>query len=144
MPTLSEIPTLKYCVMCLISGCLWALVACIMGIALMGGSNIFGGIMVSPLIGLAVGILYRPACGLALAARIFLSLATLYLAVTLFGAASGVFGAFVSGPPGFKWEEVVETILATLWGVTLTGWLVVLWPLSFVNHTLVCSWDAST
>ena len=67
------------------------------------------------------------------------ALANLYLAVWLFLMATSAvklvvgevgwsrgFEAFVSGP-----------ILGALLGLTYTGFVLLLWPLSYVNHTLV-------
>jgi hypothetical protein len=55
----------------------------------------------------------------------------------LFGAAVGAFD-LLTGPPGRRAAEViVQAPLTVLWGVTITGFWIVLWPLSVLNHRLI-------
>ncbi len=121
----------------MLSGCEWA------GIAYLIGRHsmmpfILGGIVASPFIGLLAGLVYRRACNSSLANRVFFSLLTLYLAAALFGLASGITDAFRTIPSRMPSAVIIQTVLATLWGVTFTGYVFLLWPLSFFNHALLC------
>ena len=117
-----------------------AAIAYVIGHQPMPRSIIWGGIAVSPLIGLAVGALYRPANKLSGPARVTMSLFTLYVAAALFGLAAGLLDALL-GLPGGKprqvGEVIYQTIVGTLWGITFTGYVVILWPLAYFNHRLV-------
>ena len=42
-----------------------------------------------------------------------------------------------TSPNHVKGASVIEWVLATLWGVTFTGFLLFLWPLAFLNHWLL-------
>ena len=121
----------------LISGCVWAVI----GFALAWSvspirstptevvRSFAGGLVAAPLIGVLVGLLSRNFSRLARSARVMVALANLYLAVWLFLMATSavkLVGGFVSGP-----------ILGALLGLTYTGFVLLLWPLSYVNHTLV-------
>ena len=123
----------RYCLLSILSGVLWGIVGgmlCPYGI-----TDVWCAVAASPVIGLTAGLLFLPACRWSLSMRIFLSLATLYIAATLFGFAAGVQDALLHG--GDDLEVVLENILMIWWGLTL-GYFLFLWPLSFVNHTLVC------
>ena len=98
-----------------------------------------GGLVAAPLIGVLVGVLSRNFSKHGRPARITVALANLYLAVWLFLMAASVvrlllveversraFEAIVSGP-----------IVGALLGLTYTGFVLLLWPLSYVNHTVV-------
>lgn len=127
----------KYYWMSILSGCAWAIIAYLLSFGAFG-SIVIGGLIVSPLIGLVIGFLYLPAYKLSKIGQVLLSLATLYLAATLFGLAVGAYDAFWRNIPNRILSQVViQSILATLWGITFTGYVVLLWPLSFINHRLL-------
>jgi hypothetical protein len=129
-----------YYVLSLASGCLWAAIGYYMAEAAMG-SIVWGGVIASPLIGCAVAAIFQPACGFGFFRRVFLSLATLYFAVGLFGLGAGIYDAFRPMPPEVNritWAVIVQSVLGCWWRLTVTGLFIVLWPLSFVNHALVC------
>ena len=120
-----------------LSGCVWALLAYALILDAMG-SLIWGGVIASPLIGLLIGLLYRPAYKFSKVGQVFSSLITLYIAVTLFGLAMGIYDAYGHSIPNRIHSEVIlETVLATLWGVTFLGYFLFLWPLSYFNHRLL-------
>jgi hypothetical protein len=120
-----------------LSGCLWAAIPYYYLHESMS-PYIWGGIIASPFIGTAMGLIYCGACAWSLWLRILLSLATLYLAVFLFGLAVGICDAARPIPNRLFDGVVAQTIFAFLWGVTIPGLFVVLWPMAFLNHTLVC------
>jgi hypothetical protein len=127
----------KYIVLSTLSGFFWAGIAYYL-VRWAPPPFIWGGIVASPVIGLTVGLLYLNACNWRRVARIFLSLATLYIAVFLFGLAMGVCDALRPIPNRISLAVVIQSINACLWGVTVPGTFLLLWPLSFLNHSLVC------
>lgn len=119
-----------------ISGCIWAVIAYFLASKGMG-SIIVGGLLASPLIGIVVGLTYRPAYSKSPWVRLCMSFVTLYFAAALFGMATGVYDAMRPMPTRFVSEIVLQSVIATLWGLTFTGLFLFLWPLSFFNHWLV-------
>jgi hypothetical protein len=131
----------------LISGCVWAVI----GFAIAWSVSpvrstpaqvvraVWGGLVAAPVIGVLVGLLSRNFSELGWSAKVTVALANLYLAVWLFIMAANVvkllageggwsqgFKALVSGP-----------IIGAFLGLTYTGFVLFLWPLSYVNHTLI-------
>ncbi len=96
-------------------------------------------LMVSPFIGLVVGFATRPFYPLAsVMAKFTLPLVSLYGAVGLFGIAAGI-GDAVTGPqPRIASAVVIQSVFGLWWGLTFI-WLIVLYPLSFLNHLLLDS-----
>jgi hypothetical protein len=67
-----------------------------------------------------------------------LSLLSLYVGATLFGIASGVYDLIAFDHTRRIWSAlVIQTVLGTLWGVTFTGYILILWPLAYLNHWLL-------
>lgn len=129
----------RYYALCAASGGAWAIIAYVIGHQAMQ-RIIWGGMVVSPLIGLGVGALYRPAYRFPAAARFAMSLLTLYVAAALFGLASGLFDAARGLPGGARRitsAVILQDISGTLWGLTFTGYVAVLWPLAHLNHWFV-------
>jgi hypothetical protein len=120
-----------------LSGCVWAILAYVLSDGAMG-SLIWRGVIASPLIGLLIGLLYLPAYKFSKGWQVFTSLVTLYLAVALFGFAVGIYDAYGRSITNrIPSEVILESVLATLWGVTFLGYFLVLWPLSYLNHRLL-------
>ena len=127
-----------------LSGCAWAVVAYVIS-AEAWGPLIWGGLAASPVIGLLVGVIYRPAYGLKGRGQALASLLSLYLAVTLFGLAVGIHDLlWRSHLPRLSAETVLQAVLAGLWGVTFTGYFLPLWLLAIYNHRLLRSRSAFT
>ena len=130
----------RYYAVCAASSGVWAAIALAIGHQAMPRHIIWGGILVSPLIGLAAGAIYQPAYRLSGTARVAMSLFTLYVAAALFGLAAGLFDAIRGLPGGVArspGEVIYQGIIGTLWGITFTGYVVILWPLAHLNHWLV-------
>src|SRR5882672_11609499 len=89
--------TTYYYILCALSGCLWAGVAWLIGHKEFGW-YLWGGLVASPLIGLIVGLIYRPAYKLSTSKGVWLSLVTLYVALTLFGLAIALFDLAFGNP----------------------------------------------
>jgi hypothetical protein len=109
-----------------------------------------GGIVAAPVIGLLVGHIARRFSSLSRPQRIWVALADLYLATYLFLLAAGI-GDVVRGLVARSHVEtvqrllVVDPLLGTLLGLTYTGFVVVLFPLSYFNHVLIGkAWDQTS
>lgn len=125
-----------------LSGCGWGLVAYSIGHAALGRS-IWGGIIAAPLIGVVIGGLSRPIGARSRNYQIAAALFDVYLAATCFGVAMAVFD-LVWGPRNATFfASLTGSVLAVLWGLTFTGYFLVLWPLSVFNHRLVWRADAA-
>lgn len=99
--------------------------------------------MAAPVIGLVVGHWLQPVFErVAPARRKFVALASLYLGSTCFGLAIGV-GSMLGLTPGTRRfpAALVEPVLASWWGVTLTGFFLMLWPLAYLTHWCI-EWRA--
>ena len=79
-----------------------------------------GGMLASPLIGVLIGSVSRGFSRLGRPARVLVALADLY------------FGAFL-----FLWATGIPLLVGLVLGLTLSGSFLVLWPLSYINHTLI-------
>jgi len=98
-----------------------------------------GGLVAAPLIGMLVGLLSRKFSWLGQSARIAVALGNLYLAVWLFLMAAGIvrlLGGEVGWAQAFE-ALVSDPIVGAVLGLTYTGFFILLWPLSYVNHTLI-------
>ena len=106
----------------------------------------WGGIVAAPLIGIAVGYCSRFFTEFGVIGRVVLTVITLYLSGFLFFfcayTAVTLFGAL---PPyaSKSWGEVLTNSVAVpFWGLTWTGFVLVLGPLAYLNHSLVGRWWA--
>ena len=126
----------RYYCLCAVSGLTWGGIAYL----LMGEwfPGLWVGMAVSPLFGLLVGWVHRPTYRFSAAARVLVALVTLYATAALFGLVIGVVEAAIeTNPNTMKGAAVIEWVLATLWGLTFTGYFLFLWPLAFLNHWLL-------
>lgn len=102
------------------------------------GPHLVGGVIISPIIGFGIGMATRRWYRLNLLLRIALALVSLYAAAVLFGLAVGVHDWLFSDMTNRIWHAVIlQTILMFLWGLSLTGYLLVLGPLAYLNHWLM-------
>lgn len=119
-----------------LSGCGWGLIAFFIGHASFG-HGIWGGIVAAPLIGVLIGQLSKSIEAKSRLDQIVTSLFGLYLAATCFAVAMAMFD-FAWRPRHVPFSAVLmQHVLGVLWGLTFTGYFLVLWPLSFFNHRLV-------
>ena len=98
---------------------------------------IFGGLVLSPLIGIVIGLIYLPAYRFSKWIQALCSLVTLYVAASLFGFAVGLFDALGLIPNRAIGEVILENVIVSILGITITGYVLVLWPLAFLNHRLL-------
>lgn len=121
--------TRSYAMRCVIAGCAWGVLAYWLGHRALR-DLVFAGVVVSPLIGLLVG---RVAVGLRNAStrgRFLGAGAGLYGASVVFGLVVGV-AAVWTRKPSHVVEVLFEPVLTVLWGITVTAYVVVLWPLAY-------------
>jgi hypothetical protein len=132
------------------SGCVWIGVASSIAYAaspihtapLDVARTFAGGIVSAPLIGLLVGHIARRFSNVSRAQRIWVALGDLYLAAYLFLLATGL-GHLVkdliarSHVETMQRSLVVDPLLGALLGLTYTGSVVALLPLSYFNHELI-------
>lgn len=123
----------RYYFLCGVSGIAWGGIAYYLGYP--WPPCVWSGILASPLIGLIVGFAYLPLYRLRVGLRILLALLALYIAVALFGFAVGICDEATRGFPNRNsGAGIIESLLATLWGVTFTGYVLFLWPLAYLNY----------
>jgi hypothetical protein len=136
------------------SGCVWIGVAISIAYAV---SNTFttpldaartfaGGIVASPAIGVLIGYIARRFNKLRFDRRLLVALGDLYLATYLFQLATGVgqvLAQFLEGRAvDLQGSLVGGPLLGTLLGLTYTGFVLALFPLSYLNHVLIGkAWD---
>ena len=126
----------RFLLLAFASGFSWALIAYILSFGAFGNS-IVGGLAVSPWIGLLVAVLYRPIYKFPRWVQALLSVCSLYVAVTLFGVAVGVYDAMRPIPNRESAEVIGQMVIVAVLGVTITGLVLILWPLAFLNHQLL-------
>jgi hypothetical protein len=136
------------------SGCLWIGVAASIGYAvssthttpLDAARPCTGGIVAAPAIGALMGYVARRFNKLNLDRRLLIALGDLYLATYLFLLATSM-GQVLAQIPGGRVVDlqrsfVVDPLLGTLLGLTYTGFVLALFPLSYLNHVLIGKvWD---
>jgi hypothetical protein len=142
----------------LASGCLWIVPAILVAYIvspvrttpLEVAATFAGGIVVAPLIGVLIGYIARSFSHRSRAQRIWMALGDLYLATYLFLLATG-FGQVMTDwimrgrPGGMQRSLLVDPLLGTVLGLTYTGIVLVLLPLSYVSHVLIGkAWDQGT
>ena len=123
-----------------LSGCVWGGIAWVLLDQRMN-TGIGGGILASPLIGIFMGRSSKAFRERSILVRVAIALLTLYCAAALFGAAGGVAEFIVSlGAGVLRFPiSIVQTALVFVWGLTFTGYFIVLWPLAYLNHSFVAS-----
>jgi hypothetical protein len=113
----------------------------------LGAAQTFaGGMVAAPAIGTLIGYIARRFNKLSLDMRLVLALADLYLATYLFLLATGVGQALAqllrSRAVDVHKSLVIDPFLGTLLGLTYTGFVLALFPLSYMNHVLMGkAWD---
>jgi hypothetical protein len=124
----------------LASGVFWAAVAMVLGRPM--SRVIWGGVVLAPFIGLGAGFAsaFFPSAGVV--RKAMFSLVSLYVAAALFGLGMGVYDLLTGQNFGDGWRRipsavVIQAAMATLWGLTFTGYVIVLWPLPYANHSML-------
>jgi heme/copper-type cytochrome/quinol oxidase subunit 3 len=129
-----------------LSGIVWGVV----GHVLVGDTNMAGGalagLIVSPVIGLLIGLLAIRANPAGVVRQVLFALVGLYIAVALFAMTVGLWHVTVGwnmAPEVMRRSNrasaLLNSILTALLGFTFSGWVVLLWPASVANHMLIWS-----
>ena len=129
--------TSRYLLLSTVSGLLWGLVGVAIGRSVFH-DTVWGGLIASPLIGLIAGLAARPLIHAPIGGLAILALANLHLAAALFGLASGLYDWIIRH--GRTFELVFQDIPIVLWGLTVSGWVFLLWPLAVANHRCLARW----
>jgi hypothetical protein len=118
-------------------GAAWGVVALLLG-GRAFGPPVWAGVVAAPGIGVAVGLLtqrrFHHARPTARKAWAFVSL---YLGAILFGLAMGIYDWWPGGVGQAFAGAIGEGIGGTLYGLTLGGFFIALWPLAYLTHYLL-------
>lgn len=122
------------------SGVFWAAIAMVLGRPM--SRVIWGGVVLAPFIGLGAGFASALFPSEGRIRKAMFSLASLYVAAALFGLGMGVYDLLTGQNSGDGWRRipsavVIQAAMATLWGLTFTGYFIVLWPLAYANHSML-------
>lgn len=129
-----------------LSGLAWAGIAYLLAARHLGWV-IWGGMYAAPLIGLAAGMASRGFRRRSWWVRAFIALVSLYSTAALFGIANGLYEVIVltsSGRGSFiiPGGVVEQSVAVVLWGLTIMGYALMLWPLAYLNHVAIATvWD---
>ena len=138
------------------SGCMWGMIGYRIGYSIAPirstrlevGWLFLGGVLAAPFIGLLLGAVSRKFASLGPSTRIAVALADLYLAAWLFLLASSIARLLfefrgLGQEMTFK-AVVLDPVAAVVFGLTYTGYVLLLWPMSYMNHSLVArAWKAA-
>ena len=124
----------------LIAGSLWSLLAYLLGARPFGGA-IWGGVVAGPIVGMAVGaMLQGPFERTSGARRGAVALLSLYVAGTLFGLGVGIADWQRRGggrSVDALGEIMVQGVVGIWWGMTVSSFVLFLWPLAYGTHWLL-------
>jgi hypothetical protein len=124
-----------------LSGVAWGAIAYVLGRPSI--PDLIGpAVLTSPVIGLVIGIAFRWIHRLSWKGRIVVSLISLYAAAGLFGLAVGLadLARDIPNPPGASLipsAVLLQGVLGVWWGLTFSGYVLMLWPLAYLNHHLL-------
>jgi hypothetical protein len=118
----------------LAAGVCWGGIAWLLGVRAFG-PELYAGVAAAPFIGVAVGLatqrLFARTTGWR---RGLTALVSLYLGAVLFAIPMGIAASLMRG----RWTTTLSHLAAAetsvLWGVTMTGYFIVLWPLAWLTH----------
>lgn len=122
---------------CALSGIAWSLVALTFGHRYFS-RTIHIGVLASPVIGIAIGVLFSKIYEFTTFWRIVFSLLSLYLAAGLFALSISIYEIAAILPSGIHvGEKILEHVVTVFWGITISGLFIILWPLAYYNHFLL-------
>lgn len=121
----------------LVSGVVWGLIGLALGWTHLP-AIVWGGVLAAPLIGLCVGLAVPGFERWSGWGRALHALLALYVAAALFGLGVGLWDLLARDISGRRPGAVVlQGVYGVLWGTTFTGYVLLLWPLSYANHALI-------
>jgi hypothetical protein len=132
-----------------LSGCVWGVIGAYLLTDGRMDARSWGGLLASPLIGIAAGMAATRFRDLSGISRILVPLASLYAAAALFGFAAGAWSAVFgvvplgqAGAPSSSLGLIIQYVFLVLVFLTVSGYGLILWPLAVLNHLLIWQWTA--
>lgn len=132
-----------------LSGCVWGVVGTYLLTDGRMDAHGWGGLVASPLIGIAAGILAARLRNPSGVQRIFMPLGSLYATAALFALAARAWSAAFdvaplvqSAAPSISFGQIILDVFMALILLTVGGYVLVLWPLAIMNHLLIWRWVA--
>ena len=134
----------RYWWLCALSGIVWGLIGVVLGRPAFKDVA-WGGLIASPLIGLIAGAVAWPWIRARLKWLALGALVNLYLTAALFGLAFTLYpwcvGQSAQGEPfESALRRARESAIAVPIGITMTGYVLFLWPLAVANHRWLARW----
>ena len=122
----------------LFAGLLWGVVAYLLGRVVFGPS-IWPGVLGAPLVAIVVGHVTQDAFSRgSFLSRSLWSLVSLYLGALLFALPISIWQLIARGATSTTALEIAfEPLMVVVWGITMTGYFIALWPLSYFTHWFV-------
>jgi hypothetical protein len=113
----------------------WGLLALLLGGRAFGHA-VWAGVISAPAIAVVIGTTLQHRFEAATSwGRALLAFVSLYLGATLFAMATGIGSLLGLGAGNRRFPTaLLEPLLGTWWGITLTGFFLVLWPLAYATH----------
>ena len=130
-------PVSKYALLSVASGAVWGCVVTWIAFDMVPRA-IWGGLITSPVIGYVIGAATKRWFRLPTPLRIVAALLSLYVAAALFGLGVGLYDwlAVDVSYDRIPYGVVSGAVVAFLVGLT-NGWVVLFWPLAYLNHWLL-------
>jgi hypothetical protein len=143
-----QIMSRRVAALSLASGCIWGLVGfwLLDDMTAPSDQSAWFGLIISPGIGLLMGLLAGRLDPRRFFWRVLYALAAVYVACGLFlditALISSFSGSYASSVPAplarlNLGSVVIGAVLGPVWLLTASGWAFILWPLSFANHLLI-------
>ncbi len=120
------------------AGIVWGCLAFLLGHRALGPA-IWGGVVAAALLGLAIGRLIHPRFEASQGwRRGAWPLVSIYAGALGFGVAVALSDLVVHGLGGrIPSAVLLDPVVTVLWGVTMTGYLLFLWPLAWFTHWVI-------
>ena len=120
----------------MLAGAIWGVIGLAFASQVLG-PFVWAGVLSAPIIGLVIAILFRGFRNRPPGMRVALALVSLYLGAGLFALVAGTADALRPIPNRIPSAVVIQTVLGVWWGITFTGYLILLWPLAYLTHALL-------
>ena len=130
-------PTKEQLIAAFASGALWGGIVTLLAFDAFPRA-IWGGLIASPMIGLAAATIIPLWSRRSAGTRVVMSLVAVYVSAALFGLAVGLCDWLVFDiPDRIPYAVVLQAVLAFMWGLTYMGLVFVFWPLAWLNYWLL-------
>jgi prepilin signal peptidase PulO-like enzyme (type II secretory pathway) len=126
----------RFVLFALIAGMIWGAIGLALSAQVLG-APVWAGVLAAPVIGLAVGLVFRGFRGRPPGMRVALALVSLYFGAGLFALSAGVADALRPIEHRNGSAVILQAVVGVWWGITFTGLLPLLWPLAYLTHSLL-------